>query len=176
MFEINFNKIMQELVSEDFETQCTALESVRDLNEAIVEQAIKGFETSQAPDLIIEGLANIGFIVRQKLESFVETSKETEKITLASIVLLYLGSRKGVENVINEFVNQGKHEILAVGKLIQAQVPKTGDIIIERLRKFSLEELQDAKKAIYVDSLLRYLNQLKTPLPKDLEESFEKIK
>lgn len=176
MFEINFNKLMQDLVSDNFETQCLALESFCDLVDAITQQAIKGFEVSKTPDLIAERLANLGTIVTNRVEGFIESSKSGERKILASILLLHIGSHKGLDDVIAEFKNQGKYEHLSISKLVKTQMPGVGDLIIERLRKFSLNEFKDEKKSVYVNNLLQYLENLSVHLPTDLKESFEKIR
>ena len=175
MFEINFNKIINDLVSENFETQCIALEQVSDLSTVLAKQGVKALEVSQNPFLIAERLIKLGSIIVKPLESFIESLKECEKRTIASILLLQLGSYKGLKNVIAELENKGENEYLASRVLIEQNVPGVDNLIIDRLRKFSTEELQNEKTSIYVENLLSYLGRLNVALPSDLEEAFDKL-
>lgn len=176
MFEINFNKVMQDLVSEDFETQCVALESIGESFKVFAEQSVRALETTSNPFLIVERLANLGSVIVLPLEEFIERTADYEKRVLASILLLRLGSNKGINNVIDELRTEGKNEYLATIVLAESRNPQVKDLFTERLRKFSLEELQDSKRTAYIDSFLKTLRELNVSLPEDIRDSFGKIK
>ena len=178
MFELNVNKLMNDLVSEDFEVQVRALKDVTAILSALAEQCVKALSVSDNPFLIAERLTGLGTIIVPPLEEFVEDVGEgdSEKKVLGSIVLLNLGSKNGLNNVIAELQRTGKNESLAAIVLMRAKIPEAKDLIIERLRKFSLDELKDIKNSTWVENLLFYLAELSTPLPEDLIESFENIK
>lgn len=178
MFEINLNKLMNDLVSENYETQVTALEEVSDILSVLAEQSVKALSVSDNPYLIAERLTYLGTRIVPPLEKFVEDKNErdAEKKVLGSTVLLRLGSKKGLDNIIRELKEKGKNEYLAANLLTKAKIPEARDLIIERLRKFSLKELKDSKNSTYISNLLSYLNELSTPLPKDLTDFFESIK
>lgn len=170
MFEINLNKLMSDLVSENFEIQVEALEQVSDILSVLAEQCVKALAVSDNPYLIAERLAYLGTRIVPPLEKFVGEGEgvENEKRVLGSIVLLRLGSKKGLNYVIEELKKSGKNQYLATRTLVQARVPEAAELIIERLRRFTLMELTDNKESIFVSNLLSYLRELCVPLPVDL--------
>ena len=177
--KINLNRVMDDLVSEDFETQCHALEAVSELLSTLAEQCVKALDVSVNPFLIAERLPGVGSRIIAPLERYIENKGEenSEKKVLASIVLLSLGSKAGLECVVNELREMGKNEYLAVNLLVRTKIPEAKDLIIERLRKFTIDELKDTLTSNYVSNLLAYLiEDLSTPLPADLAASFESIK
>jgi hypothetical protein len=178
MFEINLNKLMTDLVSENYETQVDALEEVSDILSVLAEQCVKSLSVSDNPYLIAERLTYLGTRIIPPLERFVGCQDEMdfEKIFLGSIVLLRVGSKKGLDNVVKELKEKGQNEYLAANQLTKSKIPEAGDLIIERLRFFSFEEFKEMKTSTYISCLLGYLKELSTPLPNDLNEIIESLK
>lgn len=167
---------MQDLISENIEIQCLAIEQLSDVSTIIAEQSVKALETTNNPFLIAERIVRLGTIIVTPLEKFIEQEIDDEKKVLASIVLLKLGSQKGLDNIITEVRKKGENEYLAINSLVESNIPNVDDLIIERLRQFSLEEFQNVKTSIFISNLFSYLKRLEVSVPEDIKGSIEKIK
>lgn len=173
--EIDIDRTMADLVSADLETQCVALEEVGRMVGVLTAQALKGFESSDVPRLMAERLGFVGKAVTGQIEEFILSRQRDELRVLASINLLYIGSNYGLDDVIQEFRDQGPHEMEAVYQLVNARVPGTDQLIIERLRKFSSQEFSDPKRFDYIDSLIVNLQRLDARLPDDIRETIQRV-
>src|SRR5258708_1484194 len=114
----------------------------------------------------------LGPIIIPPLEEFIASSLKSETRTLASILLLHLGSKNGLEDVLEELKVNGPNAIIAAHKLARANISETGEIVIDRLRSIPENDVYDRAKAPFVNSYLAVLEKLGTPLPEDLKERF----
>jgi hypothetical protein len=136
----------------------------------VAEAAVSAYISTSSPLAIAERLFLLGPAVVRPLERFVESNEKSEKRTLASILLLSLGSKQGLEDVLHELEVGGPDEILAARKLVDANVKEAPGLIIERLRRLPATAFTDQNNAPYVNGLLGALANSGTPLPDEIKK------
>jgi hypothetical protein len=164
--------LMNGLVSEDMERQTSAIEAAGKLIQQLAEQAVRGLAVSSSPVITTDWLSRLGPVLIPSLEKFVDSAAPGEKRVAAGCLLLYLGSQKGVKDVLDELRSGGPNEFLAANKLVKAKIPEAPALIIERLRQIPESVLFDESQSPYVYGFLRYLEESGTPLPPDLKQRF----
>lgn len=160
------------LASTSMETQAYALEEAAVLLEAVVSAAMEGYKKSTDPTITAERLILLGPAIVPALEHFVASEIAGEKRTVASILLLSLGSMKGLEDVLEAVKSGSNNQFVAAHKLADAGITQAGSIIIERLRHLATTELFKREQSPKFVSLLTALQKLNTDLPADLKELF----
>jgi hypothetical protein len=158
------------LVSTDLEVQASALEIAAALLESVVHSAIQGYENSTNPTVTAERLLLLGPAIVPPLEQFITDKEAGEKRTIASLLLISLGSMKGLEDVLEAVRSGSDNQFLAAHKLANAGVTQAVDLIIVRLRSLIATDLFNRESAPKFASFLSALRRLNVALPSDVRE------
>lgn len=156
------------LDADGLDIQSRSIEEIHEVFVDVIERILTLFESTDNPYLVAERMSRFGSIVIAPLERLLDRITDDERRALASLVLLSLGSQKGIGFVIRELIEGRPYEGLAAKILMSTGNPRTADALITRLRSFSREEFADLKNSVLLGQYLQYLRTLGHELPDDL--------
>ncbi len=130
----------------------------------LITQAIQALAKAPDPYFIAERLPALGSIIIPPLEKLIETTERIDSKTLAALVLLQLGSDKGVAWLKHIIDIGGHYSSLAANSLATKGFQEVGDNILNYLRKC---DLQEGDKLI---AMITALEKLDIPLPEDIHQ------
>ena len=161
----------------DVEKQTQAIEEAIHINSLLAFSAVRALKDGQDRYFVAERLHNFGSIAIEPLETLLKESNEAAVKTLASLVLLRLGSKAGVSVLLDAVLTEpvDRYASLIVEALAVSGIKKAGSAFITRLRQINSAE-SDLGKSFesnpnkdFVVSVLHALNTLSLALPEDLE-------
>jgi len=164
--------LLERITSGDLEKQIAAIDKITGFMQELARQSVRGLAVSPEPMITAERLFMLGSIIVPALEDLVGKSDPGKTRTAASILLLALGSTKGLSDVIDKVRGGGPDAIIAARKMAAANVPDTGMMVIEQLRLITDSQIHDLAEAPYICSWLSVLKASDTPLPFDLKTRF----
>jgi hypothetical protein len=163
----DIDRITAGLRSKEPQDQVEALELAEALLEQIVQAAVEALERGPNRFLVAERLHWLGSLCRAPLEKLLYTGQSDEAKTLASLVLLQLGSRSGVEVLLRVISLGSEYSGLAASFLAEERVREASGVILERLNTVPLGRIDE------ISSLILALRDLGDDLPASLVERFQ---
>src|SRR4051794_31231362 len=119
---MNSDAIIQATRSRDPERQLTAIEEATKAINTIVEEVLTAMLVSPRPIFLAERLFMFGSMPRPAIErKFLEVPPGELKVILA-LSLVQLGSKLGVQELINEIKSSGVNQCLAASALAKCNV------------------------------------------------------
>ncbi len=168
------------LNASDAKTQAQAIDEAIQVNSLLADAAVYALQNGQDRYFVAERLPNFGSIIMEPLQALLKESADAEVKVLASLVLLRLGSKVGVPDLLQAVLTEpvDRYAALIVDRLAACGVSETSEAVINRLRQLSLKEIDlgksfesNANKDFVVASL-HALQTLNLPLPQDLLDHF----
>jgi hypothetical protein len=159
-------KIVAGLASEQPQDQVEAIELAKAVLEQIVTAAVGALERGPNRFLVAERLHWLGSVCREPLEELLKSGHSDEARDLASLVLLQLGSKAGVETLLRAISSGSECSGLAASWLAKEAVEEASEVILERLRVCPLDKHHE------IHSLMLALRDLGQILPSSLEDRF----
>lgn len=166
MDRTDVTSLVADLSSDDIEVQIPALDILCDLVGQIVEASVGALRRSPTRFLVAERLPRLGSAAVVPLERLLKESPDEETRTLASLVLLRLGSRAGVPRLLEAVTDSSEYSGLAANLLAESKVGEVTDRIVTKLRS------SDPADIDLIVSLLNALKACRTDLPPDLLQKF----
>jgi len=124
--------------------------------------AVKSLETAPDAYFIAERLPALGSILIAPLENIVKTSNRTDAKTLAALVLLNLGSQRGVTWLRTIIDQRDKYSSWAASLLVAKGVREVENNILNYLRTCDLQQEHE------IITMISALEKLEIRLPEDI--------
>jgi len=164
------------LSASDAKTQGQAIDEAIQVNSLLADAAVYALQNGQDRYFVAERLPNFGSIIMEPLQALLKESADAEVKVLASLVLLRLGSKAGVPDLLQAVLTEpvDRYAALIVDRLAACGISETGEAVINRLRQLSLKEIDFGKSfesnanKDFVVSALHAMQTLNFPLPQDL--------
>jgi len=164
------------LNASDTKTQAQAIDEAIQVNSLLADAAVYALQNGQDHYFVAERLPNFGSIIIKPLQALLKESADAEVKVLASLVLLRLGSKAGVPGLLQAVLTEpvDRYAALIVDRLAACGISETSEAVINRLRQFSLTEIDLGKSfesnalKDFVVSSLHAMQTLDFPLPQDL--------
>lgn len=164
------------LNASDTKTQAQAIDEAIEVNFLLADAAVYALQNGQDRYFVAERLPNFGSIIIKPLQELLKESADAEVKVLASLVLLRLGSKAGIPDLLQAVSTEpvDRYAALVVDRLAACGISETSEAVINRLRQFSLTEVDLGKSfesnalKDFVVASLHALQTLNFPLPQDL--------
>ena len=163
---IDLEELRSTLLSDDLEKQIPALDQACTLVQEIITITIQMLENGRQRFLVAERLHRLGPSAIEPLQSLLVRSNESEVKILVSLVLLQLGSKVGVDELLQALVIDRDYVVLIARHLAKSQIYESVDRIISRLR------IADSTEIDLIVGLLDALVELRVEVPGDLLNHF----
>lgn len=169
---MNLEEEIIKLRSDDIVQQVASLTTARASLGQFIEQAVFQLRISQSPILLAEKIFEFGTIVIPALEEVVVSESSQNIREIAAAVLVQLGSRNGIDLLLDAVRKPGSNHLLAVTSLAKANIVEASDPILEALRSCKPDFYMRRENAPYLETHLAALRRLGRDLPDDLKSRF----
>ena len=135
---LELDGLLARLADADLGVQMPALEQAAAVVQRLTSAAINIFETTPAIFPAAERLLKFGPAMLAPLEAEFLKQTDRERKTHAAIVLLYLGSKTGVDYLLNELASGGELAVTISTVVSSAGVAEAAPLIEARLLEYDL--------------------------------------
>ncbi|MDY6802807.1 MAG: hypothetical protein SXA11_03240 [Cyanobacteriota bacterium] len=166
MKKLDIYQTLEYLESEELETQVIALEAAAEIVNLFALKTVETFSKAAHKFPLAERLYRFGSIIVPHLEQLLDRTEDSETKILAAVVLLRLGSSRGIDVLLNAISRDEQYPCLAASSLAAAGVKKAINPIGDRLRSATFEEID------LIVGLLTALEELNGEIPADIYRRF----
>lgn len=164
-------KSIDRLKKGNISEQTSSLSELMEFSILMIEQALKELKTSKAPALLAEKIFDFGTLAVKSIEKAFADDSPREIREILAALLVQLGSKTGINLLLDTAKRPGENQLLAVISLAKANIQESYDAIVEGLRNYGPEFYMKRQNAPLVQTFLTALQDLKHPLPKDLKDN-----
>jgi hypothetical protein len=156
------------LLSPDLKVQTAALEEAKKLVDGVSKAAVGGLEVTDNPFIYGDWLSRLGVSIIPELEGLYRRLGEGEAKTYSAILLLYLGSKAGLADVLEAVRPGNSCAVFASIKLGSAGVAEAAVPIENLLLRYASERQLDFPSLANLGSLIDALTKLGRPIPAEV--------
>lgn len=169
---MNAEEIIKALRSGNLERQDSAFRETTEFMATIAQEAVKAMRDSSKPVVVAENIFRVAHTLRQALESLFSTTPSQELKSISATLLVQMGSRIGVDHLIDALRTGADYDALAATSLAKAGLPDAIPALIERLERFDSTFCSKRENAPRINTFLVALDQLGGKLPAHLKARF----
>ncbi len=162
--------LRERLRTGDLGTQITALEEGQRLLGSVCKVAVEGFRYTDNPVVYCDWLSRFGPSIVPELEGLYRSLEEGEARTQLAILLLYLGNKTGLQEVLAAVAPENPCAILAASKLANAGIAEAGEPIAKLLSARATSEPMDFPHLASWGTLICALIKLSVPIPEEVRK------
>jgi hypothetical protein len=161
---------LRALESPDVATSVRAVEDLGDITKEIVDRVLEAFaEPGPARYLMFERLGRFGSLVLHPLGQLLTRSDDHELCVLAAVALLSLGSRAGVEVLLDSVRADDPYVCLVVRVLAQSGIQEAAARIEEAIYEC------DVRNTAVIECLVVGIRGLRESLPEGVRARIQRV-
>ncbi len=163
---------IKSLQSGDLEKQDSVFKEITTLMATIAEEAVNAMRDSSSPVVVAENIFRVAYTFRPALEKLFSTTPSHELKSISATLLVQMGSRTGVEHLLDTIRKGADYDALAATSLAKAGLQDAVPALIERLESLDPSFCSKRENAPRVNTFLVALKQLGGKLPAHLRARF----
>lgn len=169
--KVDLAELEERLNSRNIEIQACALEESRDLVRAIVKATVFGITKTDNPLIYADRLAALGPVIIPDLELLWNATEAGETRTQMAILLLFLGSKEALADVLGALLIENPSHLFAASKLANAGVQDAVWPITNLLRAYTDGPLTDPDLGPKLGTLINSLKKLGGDIPPEIKKN-----
>jgi hypothetical protein len=169
--KIDIQDMETRLTSGQLETQIAALKEAREVIESVSKIAVLGFKYTNNPTIYTDMLSPLGQAVVPYLESLYNTYKEGNPKTSIAILLLHMGNKAGLSEVLRALRIEDPNQFLAASTLANAGATDAIEPITNLLREYTFTQPLDNILGPKIGKLINSLTKLGAEIPEDVRKA-----
>ncbi len=162
MKQIDPDSIRSGLMGGGPEDQAEALKLAKSLFERVARDAVDALRRGPNRFIVAERLHWLGSVCREPLQEILSSSAAGEAKILASLVLIQLGSRKGLQVLLDAISSGSEYSGLSASFLVKQNIKEAVPVVLRRLNECPLDHIDE------IVSLVAGLEGLGHSLPQQL--------
>ena len=168
--EFDIEELLDCINSERLEIQIAGLNGAKKALDRIIHAAVAGLTVTSNKAIYADRLSLLGAAAVPDLEMLYASALEEETKTTVAILLLHLGSRRGLSDVVGALHPENPNRFLAASKLANAGITDASDAILGLLEKIVFVESLGPEKAPEITSLASALRKLGVEVPQNIKD------
>lgn len=172
--KVDISDVRKCLLSGELDVQVAALKEAQKLIDEISELAVSGLLHADNPLIYADRLFALGPSTVPHLEALYGSSEHGYLRTCVAMLLLSLGSRSGVEDVLEALNLEDQNQFLAANKLASAGIKSAIGPIENLLRTYVFTKPLDDSLAPKIGSFINALKILGAEIPTDIREHLDR--